>query len=173
MNKQNLEAVVATMVAALRDISRSHDCDYIDQRDKPIPCPCSVCTAKYALTATENWRFIGAKSSRMLHNPREAKVIDAWSKLMDDHKLSQILDEEGRTPAPRDWYVASSIIQWLTTNVGSSVLEAAGWKYEQYDKDREWIREGDKARDARESHAVCAICHHADRTRCGHWVGHL
>jgi len=35
----------------------------------------------------------------------------------------------------RDWYVATSVIQWLATNVGMTVLEAAGFKYQQWTQD--------------------------------------
>lgn len=34
---------------------------------------------------------------------------------------------------PRDWYVASSIVRWLATNVGSCILRDAGWV------EREWM----------------------------------
>jgi hypothetical protein len=38
-------------------------------------------------------------------------------------------------PSARDWYVATSVIQWLATNVGMTVLEAAGFKYAQEEQD--------------------------------------
>jgi hypothetical protein len=62
----------------------------------------------------------------------------AWEKLAGgspDHLLSNILREE-KTPSARDWYVATSVIQWLATNVGMTVLEAAGFSYQQWEQDR-------------------------------------
>ena len=62
----------------------------------------------------------------------------AWMKFASsqspDHLLTQILQDD-RSPSARDWYVATSIIQWLATNVGMTVLEAAGFKYQQWDQD--------------------------------------
>jgi hypothetical protein len=51
-----------------------------------------------------------------------------------DHLLSQILKDD-HIPSARDWYVATSVIQWLATNVGMTVLEAAGFKYQQWEQD--------------------------------------
>ena len=48
--------------------------------------------------------------------------------------LAQILKDD-HIPSARDWYVATSVIQWLATNVGMTVLEAAGFKYQQWDQD--------------------------------------
>jgi len=64
----------------------------------------------------------------------------AWQKLASqnhdpDTLLSQILKED-QAPSARDWYVATSLIQWLATNVGMTVLEAAGFKYQQWEQDR-------------------------------------
>ncbi len=63
----------------------------------------------------------------------------AWMKLLTskdpDHLLTQILDDKS-APSARDWYVATSVVQWLATSVGMTVLEAAGFKYQQWEQDR-------------------------------------
>jgi hypothetical protein len=65
----------------------------------------------------------------------------AWKKLATssgggpDQLLSNILREE-KTPSARDWYVATSVIQWLATNVGMTVRVAAGFSYQQWEQDR-------------------------------------
>jgi hypothetical protein len=96
----------------------------------------STCVAKAVLARTKEWRYIGAHHDRVTngHNPREAKIHDAWKKLVGDLELSRILDEK-TLPSARDWYVASSIVQWLATNVGMTVIEAAGYKYQQWEQD--------------------------------------
>lgn len=134
---------------ALWRISRERgDCYYTDyaDRDRPKPCDCPRCVAISALEAAKNWRFHGALFERTLsgHWPREAKMHAAWMKLASgngqagrdpDLLLSQILKED-QAPSARDWYVATSVIQWLATNVGMTVLEAAGFKYQQWEQDR-------------------------------------
>lgn len=131
---------------ALWRIARKGDCDYYDdEKSRPTPCDCARCIAVAALEAAKNWRFHGAHHARIGNStfPRETKMHAAWMKLASggggrpgpDHLLSKILNEEGRTPSARDWYVATSVIQWLATNVGMTVLEGAGFKYQQWDQD--------------------------------------
>jgi hypothetical protein len=136
-----LQRKVRLLDNALQFIARRGDCEYLDERDRPVPCECPVCVAKSTLEEARGWRYIGAKYERVTNgfNARETKIHAAWAKLADDHLLSQILCEErGGTPTPtaRDWYVATSVVQWLATNVGMSVLEAAGFKYSQFEQDR-------------------------------------
>jgi len=129
---------------ALWRIAHRGDCEYYDEKDRPKPCDCPRCLAIAALEAAKNWRFHGAHYERTLSDqwPREVKMHAAWMKLASragggadpDHLLSQILKEE-HVPSARDWYVATSVIQWLATNVGMTVLEAAGFKYQQWDQD--------------------------------------
>ena len=127
---------------------------------------CKPCRAEAALAAIPAWRYDGAAGSPArrfegaMHyrtsngwNPREAKIHAAWKKHMelygDDRTLGLILSDrspgplEGPCdwPTPRDWYVATSIVQWLATNCGSSILEAAGWKYTKWDEDRALLDE--------------------------------
>lgn len=104
-------------------------------------------TAKQALALTRDWRFIGSHHARVTsgHDPRETKIHAAWKKLLDDRKLGMILYDgpysggspahEVPCPSVRDWYVATSVVQWLATSVGMTVLEAAGFKYVQYEQD--------------------------------------
>ena len=129
---------------ALWRIAYRGDCDYYDEKDRPKPCDCPRCVALAALEAAKNWRFHGAHHERTqsAHWPREVKMHAAWMKLANgigrhnpDHLLSQILKAD-RIPSARDWYVATSVIQWLATNVGITVLEAAGFKYDQWEQDR-------------------------------------
>lgn len=129
--------------AALSRIAHRGDCAYQDAAalDKPTPCDCPRCVALVALSAARDWRFHGAHHERTQrpHWPRETKMQAAWMKLAasnraPDQLLAQILGED-RVPSPRDWYVATSVIQWLATNVGMTVLEGAGFKYQQWEED--------------------------------------
>lgn len=133
---------------ALWRIAHRGDCEYIyEGTSRPRPCDCPHCVARAALEAATNWRFHGAFHERTQSGlwPREAKMHAAWMKLATagredpDHLLSQILKDgetPSETPSARDWYVATSVIQWLATNVGMTVLEAAGFKYQQWEQDR-------------------------------------
>ena len=132
---------------ALWRIARRDDCAYLDdEKSRPKPCDCPRCVAIAALEAAKNWRFHGALHERTKseHWPREVKMHAAWMKLAlqyrgsdrgPDALLSSILGQD-HAPTARDWYVATSVIQWLATNVGMTVLEAAGFKYQQWDQDR-------------------------------------
>jgi hypothetical protein len=139
---------LTAMTLALRHVA-SRDCDYLDfPNDRPDPCDCPTCIAKQALETENEWRFVGGGVERQKHSPRERKIAAAWRDYMigvgagaPDYKLAQILRETSveaptvrghitRYPTPRDWYVATSIIQWLATNVGSSILSAAGYHYD-------------------------------------------
>lgn len=129
---------------ALWRIAHRGDCEYDYDRSRPGPCDCAVCVAKAAIEAARNWRFHGAhhERTRSEHWPREAKMHAAWMKLANssqggpDYLLARGILNDGGVPSVRDWYVATSVIQWLATNVGMTVLEAAGFKYQQSDQDR-------------------------------------
>lgn len=128
---------------ALWRIAHRGDCDYYDESDRPKPCDCPRCTALAALEASKSWRFHGALFERIHsgHWPREAKMHAAWMKLATsnsggpDTLLSHILRDD-HVPGARDWYVATSVIQWLATSVGMTVLEGAGFSYQQHEQDR-------------------------------------
>jgi hypothetical protein len=141
---------LTAMTLALRHVA-SRDCEYLDSNDRPQPCDCPPCTAQQALATENEWRFLGGGVERLEHNPRERKIVAAWRQYMSgfgtgtpDYKLAQILREVdpdssvptarrgiiATFPTPRDWYVATTIIQWLATNVGSSILSAAGYHYD-------------------------------------------
>ncbi len=145
----HLEHAVRTLDNALWRLAHGRSCEYTyNEPRRPTPCDCQVCEAKAALAATRDWRYIGSHHARVTngYNPREAKIHAAWKKLVDDQKLAQILYDGPysggapshfmATPSTRDWYVATSVVQWLATNVGMTVLEAAGFKYDQWDQDR-------------------------------------
>ncbi len=130
---------------ALWRIVHRGDCDYYDVREseRPKPCDCPRCVARAALEAAKNWRFHGSHYERTQSDqwPREAKMQAAWMKLAGsnqggpDHLLQKGILNDVSAPSARDWYVATSVIQWLATNVGMTVLEAAGFKYQQWDQD--------------------------------------
>lgn len=133
---------------ALWRIARRGDCEYndVDEKDRPCPCECPRCLAVAALSSAKSWRFHGAYWERTQsgHWPREMKMHAAWMKLATrsggggdspDCLLASILKEDKGVSA-RDWYVATSVIQWLATNVGMTVLEAAGFSYQQWEQDR-------------------------------------
>ena len=107
-------------------------------------------------TETPSRRFEGAMYGRILAgwDPRETKMHRAWAEFMPkyatdpDRLLALVLTDRSVPvpgalfeppldwPTPRDWYVATSVVQWLATTVGSSILQQAGWKYTQEDEDR-------------------------------------
>jgi hypothetical protein len=144
----HLEHSLRVLDSALWRIAHGSDCDYYDAKDRPSPCDCKICEAKAALAATRDWRYVGSHHARVTSgfNPREAKIHAAWKKLVGDRELAQILYDGPYSggepshfmaaPTTRDWYVATSVVQWLATNVGMTVLEAAGFKYDQWDQDR-------------------------------------
>ena len=137
------EQSVRILDNALWRIARRGDCEYYDdEKSRPKPCDCPRCVATAALEAAKNWRFHGSHHERVQSGnwPRETKMQAAWMKLASGHGrdsdqlLSQILKDDC-VPSVRDWYVATSVIQWLATNVGMTVLEAAGFKYQQWEQD--------------------------------------
>jgi hypothetical protein len=138
MSERNeyLEQTIVALDMALYRIANGRDCDYFDTRDRPSPCNCPVCVARSTLERVKDWRYLGAHQDRVTsgHNPRETKIHAAWKELLDDRKLAMILDQE-IVPSARDWYVATSVVRWLATNVGMTVLEAAGFKYQQWEQD--------------------------------------
>ena len=129
---------------ALWRIGRRGDCEYYDDgNNQPKPCDCPRCVAIAVLEAAKNWRFHGAHHERIEkdHWPREKKMHAAWMKLANgnqggpDHLLAKAILNDDSVPSARDWYVATSVIQWLATNVGMTVLEGAGFKYQQWEQD--------------------------------------
>ena len=145
---------------ALWRIAHRGDCEYLDEASRPKPCDCPHCVARAALESAKNWRFHGAMHERVQKGPPRASWPHAasWMKLAaagredPDRLLSQILKDD-HSPSARDWYVATSVIQWLATNVGMTVLEAAGFKYQQWDQD---MADGElfKRRQEREQNAT-------------------
>jgi hypothetical protein len=142
-----LDVAVGLALSALRDIALGHDCDYADapERERLHPCSCAVCTAKRALVLLEgDWRYVGAHHGRLKTDPRERKIVAAWRESVGDRELGMILSHSDRDgfyenveqPSPRDWYVATSVVQWLATNVGMEVLRGAGFRYEGFEEDR-------------------------------------
>ena len=140
MSSEQDQALVILETALWR-IGHRGDCDYYDEKTRPNPCDCPHCVSRAALAAAKGWRFHGALYERTQrgHWPREVKMHAAWVKLATsqnpDYLLTSILQDK-QVPSSRDWYVATSVIQWLATNVGMTVLEAAGFKYQQEDQDR-------------------------------------
>lgn len=117
---------------------------YDDEVDKTEPqryCSCDRCIARRALRQTPtgyDWRYRGVMHKRVQTNPREARMIRAWSDKVGDHELGLVMFGGDRMsfPTARDWYVATSVVQWLATNVGMGVLEAAGFHYTRWDEDK-------------------------------------
>lgn len=143
MSSTDREQSLRILDNALWRIAHRGDCEYEDLDEKSEPCECPRCVAVAALRAAKNWRFHGALWERIQSGnwPRETKMHAAWMKLVTGHGrspdclLASILRED-QTPSARDWFVAASVVQWLATNVGMTVLEAAGFSYQQWDQDR-------------------------------------
>jgi hypothetical protein len=140
----SLRRSFTAMRSALRSIIFNEgDCTRQDEPDVGA-CECAVCIAKAALEGEQDWRFDGYNPTRRKAMPREAAMIDAWrhyfkhsagtangTTMPMDAILARILFGEGSGPndvTERDWYVATTIVQWLATNVGQCVLFDAGYK---------------------------------------------
>jgi hypothetical protein len=139
-----MERSFVAMRNALRAIIYNEgDCTRLDEPDRKDPCECAVCIAKAALAGEEDWRFMGYNPDRRKSMPREAAMVDAWRHYFTraagqarghtapmDTILSHILfgNESPNSVTERDWYVATTIVQWLATNVGQCVLFDAGYQ---------------------------------------------
>lgn len=133
---------------AMRNALRSilfHNGDCI-RADEPVEpdrlCECPVCIAKAALENEEDWRFMGWNPERRFSMPRELAMVEAWRHYFKrsagaadgtsapmDKLLAQILGVDADSVTERDWYVATTVVQWLATNVGQCVLFDAGYDY--------------------------------------------
>jgi hypothetical protein len=129
------------LVNALEIFVQDTDCtgQYDDDtREEGEDCTCARCHAEEVLKKRKSWRFRGALAERRRTNPRERKIMEAWEKFCGDHGdhiLKQVF-RESADPSARDWFVVASFLQWLGTNVGMSILEAAGFRYRDFDEDR-------------------------------------
>jgi hypothetical protein len=133
---------------ALRSIIFNNgECYRADEPDNPSPCECPICLAKAALAGEEDWRFTGYRPERKLSMPRELAMHAAWKHYFlrsagsangttapMDKLLAQILgSDDGDTITERDWYVATTVVQWLATTVGQCVLLDAGYREPPYE----------------------------------------
>mgnify|MGYP001560887655 FL=1 len=128
---------------SLRAIAQGGDCW---GREEDGSCTCPVCEASFALEKVRSWRFEAALAERVTNgfHPAEARMIDAWRRAMHggpegdpDIRFAMVLKLDGPTEVTRrDWYVATSVVQWLATNIGSCFIEQAGYQYLKYDEDR-------------------------------------
>lgn len=133
------ELAIQTLRHAMQQIAQYSDCLYDDEGlgEGPKNCNCPVHVAKRALATEEqlDWRFDSYLAYRRNSMPRELAIVEAWKAYLKrkpgqgspDSTMSAIIGDE---PSVRDWYVATSVIQWLATNCGMSVLDAAGFKYD-------------------------------------------
>ncbi len=129
---QRLRDRLRRLELALNHVVERNEC-YSTERGRE-PCgSCTWCVAKSALeekTPTFDWRYRGARHERVTngYHPRERRMIHAFAENVRDHELSRILGRDN-VPTAIEWYVASTIVQWLATNVGMSVLRQAGFEY--------------------------------------------
>ncbi len=127
---------------ALRSIIFSDgECTRADEPREPgRPCECATCIAKAALENEEDWRFLGWNPERRFSMPRELAIVEAWKHYFKhgggkatggsapmDKMLADILGIDADSIDARDWYVATTVVQWLATNVGQCVLDDAGY----------------------------------------------
>lgn len=127
------ELAIQTLRHAMQQIAQYGPC----LGEGTSSCNCPVHVAKRALATEEklDWRFDSYLAYRRNSMPRELAIVEAWKAYLKrkpgqgspDSMLSAIIGDE---PSVRDWYVATSMIQWLATNCGMSVLDAAGFKYD-------------------------------------------
>jgi hypothetical protein len=79
---------------------------------------------------SKDWRFIGNNSHRWENNPEEEGAVAIWKEFLGtrpDEILAQILGLRDQSAVEeRDWYTATSLIQWLMSPVGKAFLEKMG-----------------------------------------------
>ncbi len=136
-DNQKTELALQAMKHALQAIANYGDCLHDEDGGAGQPdCQCPVHTAKRALVTEDavDWRFSSHMDFRRNTMPRERDIVDAFRDYLKrqgggspDVKLSQIIGDD---PSVRDWYVAVSVVQWLATNCGMSVLDRAGFRYD-------------------------------------------
>jgi hypothetical protein len=136
-NEERIELALQSMRHALRAIADYGDCLNSEGHRGETDCTCPVCVAKKALKTEDaiDWRFVSHMDYRRNSMPRERDIVESWKAYLKrkigsggpDITMSAIIGDE---PTPRDWYVATSVIQWLATNCGMSVLDGAGFKYD-------------------------------------------
>jgi hypothetical protein len=134
---------------ALRSILfHEGECTRQDEPRQPDTlCECAICIAKSALENEEDWRFMGWNPERRFSMPRELAMVEAWKHYFKraagsangssgpiDGLLAKILGLDADSITERDWYVATTVVQWLSTNVGQSILFDAGYEYKQPSK---------------------------------------
>lgn len=132
---KRLETALYGFRDALKNIANYGGCMHSEDgaaRTADARCTCPICVAKRAITpeACADWRFSSHLEYRRSTHPREYAMIEAWKAYLGrnpDNTMQQIIGEE---PSDRDWYVATSVIQWLATNCGMSVLDKAGFSYD-------------------------------------------
>jgi len=144
MADQPIELALQSLRLAMQAIAGYSDCMHDEENNGgPPQCQCPVCIARRALDTESavDWRFVSFMDFRRQTNLRERDIVEAWKEYLHrnrgggaalDHVMSQII---GDAPSVRDWFVATSVIQWLATNCGMSVLERAGFKYD-WDRNR-------------------------------------
>ena len=148
--KDSYHRSFVAMRNALRSIifHNGECCRYDEPRGVDGLCDCPVCIAKAALANEEDWRFMGWSPERRFSMPRELAIVEAWKHYFKrsggkangttapmDAMLAQILGLDADSVSERDWYVATTVVQWLATNVGQCVLMDAGYEYQQPKKD--------------------------------------
>lgn len=134
-----------SMRNALRSIIHYNgECYRRDEPNNPSPCECPICLAKAALEGEEDWRFQGYRPDRRETMPREHAIHAAWKAYFThtagkangttgpmDQIFAQIIDGAEKadqdTVTERDWYIATTVVQWLATNVGQCILFDAGY----------------------------------------------
>lgn len=150
----DLEKITTAFADTLETIARFHACDFYD-RDEDDDCTCAGCQAKFVLKQIGPWRQniakdrvgvedvdpvdtsqrgAGAYPDRLYWHARERRLVGAFLGSVNQVRLGQILN---RDPSIQDWDAILSVIRWVGTNVGSAVLETAGWRYNKYHEDRE------------------------------------
>jgi hypothetical protein len=160
-----LEMAVEKLDDALRVLSYQEcysECHHVEPG--LVREPCGSCIARKVLAEVHDWRFGGSTTEPMRGfaerfcsgamykrvpsgwNPREARMHAAWCKELGrrdaDRYLGLILSERSEYPSwpsARDWFTATSVVQWLATNCGMAVLEGAGFTYKHFDEDHRAI----------------------------------
>ena len=149
-----IEEIVSLFGETLETIRRYQACDFYE--DKEGDCSCAGCQAKWALEKVGyDWRSkiamdqlgmdevtplpshlsAGPYPERLNWHARERRLVGAFLGDTAHRYFGHIVGQ--KEPTLRDWRAAIGVVRWLGTNVGSFVLEVAGWRYGRYQEDRE------------------------------------
>jgi hypothetical protein len=156
-----IEQIAQRLHETLQQIADFCDCDSELYSDGTDHCTCPSCRARAELRLLGDWRtalsveqlgmqyvtpltqkeinrVTGPYPNRIAWHARERRLLGAWLGFVDARLMNHIVAGEATVA---DYRAILGAIRWIGTNVGSTVLDAAGWRYDRSgedDKDRSY-----------------------------------